>query len=687
MNTDAPTSDRASYDLAVAFAATSGNFSEPSIGLLRASLAIREHAAAIEAHRHFFEETVLPRLEAAGDAGAQVAGCAAVAVVDDGLGGLASCTVDAAFFAAVRAAPPPPLPTVRQLRHDYTSAGPIAGHEQHEVVLYGELGTAAFADLHGRLVAAATTEPLRYAVRHRPAVVPGRAPIAVSGYGVEMAIKSTEYKVLDDSKVQQGRCRDNMITQGRNGLLRTAYGLAEHFWAAFMRAAFIRAVRTRAARTRAGALLRILTTRRACCLTPPFPSTADASTSSESGGAEDEDASLPVHIDSPKTLRTEHLPQKATLRILQAADPLAMLRHLAQNLPTTAFALAQMPSPPAAVFEAVEAALQTQGYAGGLVLVNGRAVSAADVNEINPYNLLPLLRRELWVVNELVAAGLSPQLATTVVGTGVAGTGAVATGSAGVSHVVDVRTPAAVFLNDMQKDPRYAQFAGQLNQILGMYLQYPGQMLFLRFNLATVLFVIDPTDLDQLSVLGRISQYIQRAVPLRFAVLFIDNDAATRTALATGASTVDRTTSVTAMLYRAMAAARTAGGDATLHRLLFEYGRVALLHSRVDMETVRVAVRAARGVSWDALVAAGASAGALDELAQTAHADAALHGIDAGSIFVNGEHLPFDRVRPPTIGRACERAPSGSRLTVRIPGLVLSNSRTPFWCRTAARSI
>jgi UDP-glucose:glycoprotein glucosyltransferase len=61
-------------------------------------------------------------------------------------------------------------------------------------VLYGNLGTRAFGEFHRALV---NRSGVAYVLRHRPPVADRR--VRLSGFGVEAHLKSTEYKVVDDS--------------------------------------------------------------------------------------------------------------------------------------------------------------------------------------------------------------------------------------------------------------------------------------------------------------------------------------------------------------------------------------------------------------------------------------------------------------------------------------------------------
>lgn len=68
-------------------------------------------------------------------------------------------------------------------------------------VLYGEVGTTAFVKMHNELKKYANERTIEYVLRH---FLKKRSEdkVRLSGYGVELAIKSTEYKAQDDTKVK-----------------------------------------------------------------------------------------------------------------------------------------------------------------------------------------------------------------------------------------------------------------------------------------------------------------------------------------------------------------------------------------------------------------------------------------------------------------------------------------------------
>lgn len=65
----------------------------------------------------------------------------------------------------------------------------------------------------GRVAASAST--VRYAVRHYTPEEPTKRLMNVQGYGVELAIKSTEYKVIDDKVPEKDKDGDDEQQSGQ----------------------------------------------------------------------------------------------------------------------------------------------------------------------------------------------------------------------------------------------------------------------------------------------------------------------------------------------------------------------------------------------------------------------------------------------------------------------------------------
>ena len=86
--------------------------------------------------------------------------------------------------------------------HRYIHWAPEA---ENIVILYGQIGSRKFADLHSALKAKASKGLIKYIVRHYLGAEPNTnkqtSKLRLSGYGVELQIKSSEYKAQDDRKV------------------------------------------------------------------------------------------------------------------------------------------------------------------------------------------------------------------------------------------------------------------------------------------------------------------------------------------------------------------------------------------------------------------------------------------------------------------------------------------------------
>uniref|UniRef100_A0A493U0X3 UDP-glucose glycoprotein glucosyltransferase 1 n=1 Tax=Anas platyrhynchos platyrhynchos TaxID=8840 RepID=A0A493U0X3_ANAPP len=90
-----------------------------------------------------------------------------------------------------------PKPFLFKGDHRYPASNP----ESPIVILYAEIGTEEFYRFHKLLVLKAEAGEITYILRHYIAN-PSKEKVYLSGYGVELAIKSTEYKAKDDTQVK-----------------------------------------------------------------------------------------------------------------------------------------------------------------------------------------------------------------------------------------------------------------------------------------------------------------------------------------------------------------------------------------------------------------------------------------------------------------------------------------------------
>lgn len=74
---------------------------------------------------------------------------------------------------------------------------PSANTSTTTILVYGDIGSPELAVLHKKASSLARQHGLQYALRHYQKEAKGS--MSLSGYGVELAIKNTEYKAVDDS--------------------------------------------------------------------------------------------------------------------------------------------------------------------------------------------------------------------------------------------------------------------------------------------------------------------------------------------------------------------------------------------------------------------------------------------------------------------------------------------------------
>ncbi|KAA8566212.1 hypothetical protein EYC84_008813 [Monilinia fructicola] len=84
---------------------------------------------------------------------------------------------------------------IQELPFDYVLGNPTGPHS----VLYADITSSTFGQFHKTLVKTAREGKTSYRLRHRRAIDAGsNKPLIIPGYGVELALKRTDYIVIDD---------------------------------------------------------------------------------------------------------------------------------------------------------------------------------------------------------------------------------------------------------------------------------------------------------------------------------------------------------------------------------------------------------------------------------------------------------------------------------------------------------
>ncbi|OJJ51373.1 hypothetical protein ASPZODRAFT_148662 [Penicilliopsis zonata CBS 506.65] len=184
---DAAVTDKELYDQFLETLKQDGLIEAPeSFSSFKLSLAIRSTAPRIEAHYQYYNTSVQQSLMAAQDAacpvwihyeGKQYCSSAMERAQQDVSGELDS----------------------RKLPFDRVS-GDVS---LPPAVLYADVASPLFKEYHQTLSALAKEGQLSYRVRYRPPQHWAPRPLFVSGYGVELALKRTDYIVIDDRDAEK----------------------------------------------------------------------------------------------------------------------------------------------------------------------------------------------------------------------------------------------------------------------------------------------------------------------------------------------------------------------------------------------------------------------------------------------------------------------------------------------------
>ncbi|XP_026323693.1 UDP-glucose:glycoprotein glucosyltransferase isoform X2 [Hyposmocoma kahamanoa] len=335
------------------------------------------------------------------------------------------------------------------LDHSY----PSSDNKSLTAILYGELGMSDFTTKHKILATYADIGAINYVVRWN--VKPrGKPKLRLSGYGVELQLKSTEYKSQDDTTPKEADAGDagapseeedendpqNQIDGFNFGRLKNLFP----------------ALRTPLERFR-----------------------------QHLSEASEELAPL-------KIWQMQGLSMQAAAAVVDAHDSggdesLRVLTSIAQNFPMQTKSLIHVNVP--RTFR--EEVLYNQDIfssalglrpAEPLLLVSG---AQYDAEELDVLSLLAALREDIGPMNTLHALGMSKNLINNLMSL-----------ELGESYTweeygLDIRDTAITWLNDLETDERYRRWPSSYMELLRP--TYPGMLRNLRRNIYNYVIVIDPT--------------------------------------------------------------------------------------------------------------------------------------------------------------------------------------------------
>lgn len=445
------------------------------IAMLKVALAMHTQSPRVQAHFQIAEEVI-----AHGDCGTATfasIGSKVACNVDELRRGLARAVQNAAPSAAASGAAIVDEPTEEIYSFDHVYPG--SENNSLVVVLYGQLGSADFKVFHKLLKRAATTASdgaaptVKYVARHYVRDLPAHK-VRLSGYGVELYLKSTEYKSQDDSPRQ-----DDDAQRAAAAAAEMADGDADGF--DFKR------------------------------LRERFPTLSHSLGRFHHSLLEQSDEIAPL-----KAWEFQELGLQAAQRVaeIQGEEALQILQFTAQNFPTQAKSLLHVRVTDAFRtemrhnIEVLGRQLNLQPPDAAL-FVNGLFF---DVDTLDVGALLETLRTELRVLDGLHRLGVAGRLAGSLMAL------ELAAGSEAKEFAVDIRDTSVLWVNDLEQDAEYKRWPNSVMDLLRP--TFPGMLRNVRRNLFNLVLLVDPVRPEGRAIVKLVESFVVHTAPVRVGFVF-----------------------------------------------------------------------------------------------------------------------------------------------------------------------
>ena len=303
----------------------------------------------------------------------------------------------------------------------------------------------------------------------------------LGGYGIALDIKNTEYKVVDDRSATGVRMAENEV----EAELETEF---QGFHFAILKSRY-----------------------------PDLVSSLQAFKES----LQEEMSQTTAESISP--LQLKDLGVKSVQRIVHSQDPLKQFQEIACDLPSLAVSIARVPVTDTFKNEAAKLSEEWKG-ARDQVIMNGQAVSLDDTS-FNLFELQRSLRQSIAFHQQCHAAGLNSAAIQTI--SRLVGEFNDENQGDGASKPIRLAEsvldhPSILYLNDIQRDPRYSQFSGSVRRFLMPMFQLP----MIRANYLSRVMIIDPMEVD-LALVQTVYEMLQQGYPVQFGVVFFSKTAIT----------------------------------------------------------------------------------------------------------------------------------------------------------------
>lgn len=357
--------------------------------------------------------------------------------------------------------------------HIFSSA--LAQEYQPTVILYGEVGTRSFLEYHTILQKAAKEGRIKYLVRHYNQKK-AKNNVSLSGYGVELAIKSTEYKAIDDTRVKG---EESDLTATLKETEKETHDEIDGF--------------------------------RLKALKELYP---DKAKKLEEFGQHLLDSSK--EIATLKVWELQELSLQTASRVLSLPkqDQLRTLRDIVQNFPVHAKGLIHVP-----VSSDMRKEIEKNqhyfmqnlnlGTGDTALFINGMYF---DLDTTDVFTVLAYLRNELRLIEGLhkVLGSNSEQVEKLL---------KLDVSTDKQDYQIDIRDSAIVYVNDMETDKMYKSWPGSLQDLLRP--TYPGMLRNVRKNMYNLVLIVDPSKRETHDIIKLAESFYVHKAPLRVGFVFV----------------------------------------------------------------------------------------------------------------------------------------------------------------------
>ncbi|XP_045667044.1 UDP-glucose:glycoprotein glucosyltransferase 2 isoform X1 [Ursus americanus] len=338
-------------------------------------------------------------------------------------------------------------------------------------ILYAEIGTRGFSKFHKVLSEKARNGEILYVLRHY-IQKPESQKMYLSGYGVELAIKSTEYKALDDTQVKtvtNTTVEDEMETNEVQGFL-------------FQK------------------------------LKERYSDLKDNLTAFQKYLIESNKEMTPL-----KVWELQDLSFQAASQIMSTPvyDAIKLMKDISQNFPIKARSLTRI-----AVNQLMREEIQENQKGlhdrfeiqpgDACLFINGLRV---DMSAYDPFSLLDMLKLEGKMMNGLHNLGINKEDVSKFL----------KLNSRVLDHTyaLDIRHSSVMWINDLENDDLYVTWPASCQELLKPL--FPGTIPSIRRNFHNLVLFIDPAQEYTLDFIKLAELFYYHKIPLRIGFVFIVN--------------------------------------------------------------------------------------------------------------------------------------------------------------------